>query len=264
VQAGIDKDVAAVADALDIGHLLDRKPGQLSGGQKQRVALARAMVRQPAAFLLDEPLSNLDAKLRVQMRAELTDLHRRLGATMIYVTHDQAEAMTMSDRVAVMMRGHILQAGAPQQIYDDPETLEVAEFVGSPKINVLPAKASRSGFVDCLGARLALTVPGAADTPVRIAVRPEALALARPDIGDCLRGRVRHIEHLGSDCMVHVDVEGVPDVVIARLEPEAGNRMARGALVALEIPPHRALLFDDAGNRLRIDAAAARLRRAGA
>ena len=107
-------------------------------------------------------------------------------------------------------------------------------------------------------------MPGAADTPVRIAVRPEALTLARPDIGDCLRGRVRHVEHLGSDCMVHVDVEGVPDVVIARLEPEAGNRMARGALVALEIPPHRALLFDDAGNRLRIDAAAARLRRAGA
>jgi multiple sugar transport system ATP-binding protein len=266
LQAGIETDVAAVAGALDIGHLLDRKPGQLSGGQKQRVALARAMVRQPAAFLLDEPLSNLDAKLRVQMRAELTDLHRRLGATMIYVTHDQAEAMTMSDRVAVMMRGHILQAGAPQLIYDDPETLEVAEFVGSPKINVLPARATRAGVVECLGARLALAVPGATDAPVQVAIRPEALALARPDAADGIRGHVRHVEHLGSDCMVHVDidVDGAPRVVIARLEPEAGSRMARGAPVALEIPPRRALLFDQAGQRLRIDTASSRLRMAGA
>ena len=264
LQAGIDRDVVAVAGALDIAHLLHRKPGQLSGGQKQRVALARAMVRQPSAFLLDEPLSNLDAKLRVQMRAELADLHRRLGTTMIYVTHDQAEAMTMSDRVAVMMGGHLLQVGRPQSIYDDPESLEVAEFVGSPKINVLPATLARAGFVECLGTRLAMAVTGASDGPVRVAVRPEALTLARPDAADCIRGQVRHVEHLGSDCMVHVDVKGVAGVVVVRLDPEAGNRMNRGTAIALDIPSHRALLFEAGGRRLRTNAADARLRVAGA
>ncbi|HJQ59566.1 MAG TPA: ABC transporter ATP-binding protein [Vineibacter sp.] len=260
---GIERDVAAVAGALDIAHLLARKPGQLSGGQKQRVALARAMVRQPAAFLLDEPLSNLDAKLRVQMRAELTDLHQRLGTTMIYVTHDQAEAMTMSDRVAVMMEGRLLQVDAPQRIYDDPETLQVAEFVGSPKINVLPGRVLRSGLIDCLGARLALAAPVEPETEVRLAVRPEALTLARSDGGDGLRGRVRHVEHLGSDCLVHVDVDKAPDVVIVRVDPEAGNRLSRGGTVGLDIPAHRALLFDMDGRRLRVEAANARLRRAG-
>ncbi|MCW5746375.1 MAG: ABC transporter ATP-binding protein [Alphaproteobacteria bacterium] len=264
LRAAIGRDVAGVAAALDIAHLLDRKPGQLSGGQKQRVALARAMVRQPAAFLLDEPLSNLDAKLRVQMRAELTDLHRRLATTMIYVTHDQAEAMTMSDRVAVLMGGDLLQVGPPRRIYDDPETLQVAEFVGSPKINVLPGRMGRPGLVDCLGARLPLGVPGGPDVALRVAVRPEALVLARPDAADCLRGRVRHIENLGSDCMVHADVEGAADPVVVRLDPEAGGRLARGTPIALEIPPHRALVFDAEGKRLRPDAATARLRRAGA
>jgi len=215
-------------------------------------------------FLFDEPLSNLDAKLRVQMRAELADLHQRLGTTMIYVTHDQAEAMTMSDRVAVMMGGHLLQVGRPQSIYDDPQSLEVAEFVGSPKINVLPATLARPGFVECLGARLSLAVADASDGPVRVAVRPEALTLARPDAADCVRGQVRHVEHLGSDCMVHVDVKGAGGVVVVRLDPEAGNRMSRGTAIALEIPPHRALLFDAAGRRLRTNASEARRRAAGA
>ncbi|MGI9381898.1 MAG: ABC transporter ATP-binding protein, partial [Methyloligellaceae bacterium] len=137
--------VRETAESLKIQHLLDRKPGQLSGGQRQRVALGRAMVRKPVAFLMDEPLSNLDAGLRVHMRAELADLHRSLGTTFIYVTHDQAEALTMSDRMAVMMEGDILQIGAPDDVYQDPQDLRVAEFVGSPKINILPGECDGAG-----------------------------------------------------------------------------------------------------------------------
>ena len=126
-----------------IGHLLDRKPAQLSGGQRQRVALARALVRSPAAFLMDEPLSNLDAKLRAHMREELAALHRRLGATFIYVTHDQVEAMTMSDRIALMAEGRIEQLGTPDELYQRPATLTVARFIGTPSINLLPARDRR-------------------------------------------------------------------------------------------------------------------------
>ena len=141
----------AVAGMLGISQLLARRPAQLSGGQRQRVALGRAMVRHPQAFLMDEPLSNLDAKLRVHARAEIADLHRRLGATFIYVTHDQAEAMTMSDRVAVMMGGRLLQVAPPQEIYDQPATLEVARFVGTPEINVLPGHVRSDGAVEIFG-----------------------------------------------------------------------------------------------------------------
>ncbi|MEM9232439.1 MAG: ABC transporter ATP-binding protein, partial [Pseudomonadota bacterium] len=135
--AAIIEQVHETADVLQIGPLLDRKPGQLSGGQRQRAALGRAMVRKPVAFLMDEPLSNLDAALRVHMRAELAELHRDLGATFIYVTHDQAEALTMSDRMAVMMGGEILQLAPPDEVYTNPTDLRVAQFVGSPKINAL-------------------------------------------------------------------------------------------------------------------------------
>ncbi len=133
---GIDAEVRQVADALGLSSLLERRPAQLSGGQRQRVALARAMVRRPSVFLMDEPLSNLDAKLRVATRAEISELHRRLGSTFVYVTHDQVEAMTMSDRVALMIDGQILQLDTPQEIYDDPDNVRVAEFIGTPKINI--------------------------------------------------------------------------------------------------------------------------------
>src|SRR5262249_49358167 len=156
-------------------------PGQLSGGQKQRVALARAMVRNPAVFLMDEPLSNLDARLRVQMRAELAELHRRLAATLIYVTHDQVEAMTMSDRVAVMIDGQVRQIVSPRAIYADPDSLAVAEFVGTPRINVLPARRRADGAVEVLSLTLPRAVPAsAAGVGLRVAVRPEALALDDP------------------------------------------------------------------------------------
>ena len=145
VQDGIRADVRALAASLGLSQLLDRKPGQLSGGQRQRVALARAMVRDPAAFLMDEPLSNLDAKLRVGVREELAELHRRLGATFLYVTHDQAEAMTLSDRVAVMDRGRILQVATPRDLYDSPNSVRVARFVGHPEINLMPITIDGQG-----------------------------------------------------------------------------------------------------------------------
>ena len=223
----VAQDVAEAAAALDISALLQRKPSQLSGGQKQRVALGRAMVRHPAAFLLDEPLSNLDAKLRVQMRAELTELQRRLGATMIYVTHDQSEAMTMSDRVAVMLAGKLQQVAPPRQLYDDPETLAVAEFVGSPKINVLPVK---DGFH---------------------AVRPEAMEVVAPDAAGAIAGRIRLVEHLGSESLVHVEVPDAPLPLIARLEAMSARDPKRGEAVGLRPLPGRVLKFDAAGRRVR-------------
>jgi multiple sugar transport system ATP-binding protein len=226
-QAGIDREVLETAQSLDIGQLLQRKPAQLSGGQKQRVALGRAMVRHPAAFLLDEPLSNLDAKLRVQMRAELTELQRRLGATMIYVTHDQAEAMTMSDRVAVMLAGKLQQVAPPKQLYDDPETLAVAEFVGSPKINVMPVDG---GFR---------------------AIRPEAMELVAADAAGALAGTIRLVEHMGSESLVHVDVPGHALPLIARLEALSERDPRRGESVGLRPLPGRVLHFDAKGVRLR-------------
>ena len=226
-RAGIAREVADVAQSLDIGQLLDRKPGQLSGGQKQRVAQGRAMVRHPAAFLLDEPLSNLDAKLRVQMRAELTELQRRLGVTMIYVTHDQAEAMTMSDRVAVMLAGKLQQVAPPRKLYDDPETLAVAEFVGSPKINVIPVDG---GFQ---------------------AVRPEAMELVAADAAGAMAGRIRLVEHMGSESLVHVEVPGVALPLIARLDALSDRDPQRGEAVGLRPLPGRTLRFDAKGVRVR-------------
>jgi len=155
--AQIKQDVIDAAAMLDISHLLARKPGQLSGGQRQRVAVGRALVREPQAFLLDEPLSNLDAKLRVHMRTEIAELHRRLGATFIYVTHDQAEAMTMSDRIAIMMDGELLQCATPDEVYNDPSDIRVAEFIGSPKINIIPASTDDHGTVALLGQPIGLT-----------------------------------------------------------------------------------------------------------
>ncbi len=140
----IRREVEEAAKLLSIDHLMARRPGQLSGGQRQRVALGRAIVRHPKAFLMDEPLSNLDAALRHDMRRELVDLHRRVGVTTVYVTHDQAEAMTMSDRVAVMLGGVVLQFGSPREVYEQPATIDVAKFIGSPRINILPGRRHRT------------------------------------------------------------------------------------------------------------------------
>jgi len=185
------------ADALGLTEYLDRKPGQLSGGQRQRVALARAIVREPAVFCMDEPLSNLDAKLRGETRAELVDLHRRLDATILYVTHDQVEAMTMGTRVAVMSRGHLQQIGTPHEVYARPETVFVATFIGTPPMNVMPAGLfERSDAV--------------------VGVRPEHMRLS-PDGG--LPATVHMVEQLGHETLVICDASGTR--VVVRQDAEA-------------------------------------------
>lgn len=239
IENDIRREVLETAAILDIAHLLDRKPGQLSGGQRQRVALGRAMVRHPAVFLMDEPLSNLDAKLRVQMRAEISGLHRRLRSTFVFVTHDQAEAMTMSDRVAVMMGGELIQVGAPDELYHDPQDLRVAEFIGSPKINVVPAEV--------LGHDGGVVSPDA----VKLAFRPEATSLVAPAAG-VLSGPIETIENLGADIFLHVAATVASEVVpvIVRIEPSA-RRLAIGDVVGVRPDPARVLQFDARGRRVQ-------------
>ncbi|KMW60083.1 Glycerol-3-phosphate ABC transporter, ATP-binding protein UgpC [Candidatus Rhodobacter oscarellae] len=201
------------------------------------------MVRAPVAFLMDEPLSNLDAALRVHMRAELSELHRRLSATFVYVTHDQAEALTMSDRMAVMMDGRILQVGPPYAIYADPNCLEVAQFIGSPAINTLPAEIDAEGQLTVLGRRLGTF--RAAPGPVTVGVRPEHLSLGA---SGGFVGTVRHRENLGSDLYLHLDLEGLERVLVLRTSPGASARI--GDQARFSIDPDAALLFGPHGRRL--------------
>ncbi|MEQ9043126.1 MAG: ABC transporter ATP-binding protein [Sneathiellaceae bacterium] len=242
--------VAEVAEVLEIGHLLARKPGQLSGGQRQRVALGRAMVRKPVAFLMDEPLSNLDAALRVHMRAELAQLHRRLGATVVYVTHDQAEALTMSDRMAVMMEGTILQLGAPSEIYRNPQHRKVAEFIGSPRINLMPAEADRDGRVVAQGVPFQRRIAGGA-RPVSLAIRPEHLTL------DCGRGNEgwpftpTHKENLGADFFLHGHLNGGATRMVARATPEQATGIPLGREIRIRPEAGAALLFGADDCRIR-------------
>ncbi len=185
--------VEAAAAALQLTPLLDRKPKALSGGQRQRVAIGRAIVRDPQVFLFDEPLSNLDAALRAQMRIELSDLHRKLGATMIYVTHDQVEAMTMADKIVVLNGGQVEQVGSPMDLYNAPASPFVAGFIGSPKMNLYTGDVARAEGCGTYG------------------IRPEHLTLGE---GGKWQGRVRHIEHLGADTIVYLDVPGLGELVV--------------------------------------------------
>ena len=249
--AEIEAEVTRTAKSLGIGHLLARKPGQLSGGQRQRVAVGRAMVRHPAVFLMDEPLSNLDAKLRVQMRAEIKELHRRLGVTFVYVTHDQAEAMTLSDRVAVMLDGHLLQVAPPQRIYADPDDRRVAEFIGSPKINMLDGVVREPGLIDVAGSALRIDADALAGTHLTLGIRPEAFHLADHGGPGALTGSVRMIEHMGSDLFVHLDMAGIEHPLIARLLAERAPQIAPGQTLHVGVRPDRVLLFTRDGQRLR-------------
>jgi multiple sugar transport system ATP-binding protein len=246
VSGDIARAVRAVAEMLRIESLLQRKPAQLSGGQKQRVALARAMVRKPRAFLMDEPLSNLDAELRVHMRAEIGQLHRQLGATFVYVTHDQAEAMTMSDRVAVILAGELRQIASPDALYRDPDDLAVAQFVGTPRLNVLPATASAHGL-DLLGLSLPLPTGTATGTRLQAGIRPERLTLATSG----LTGRLVYRENLGADLFLHVALEGVPQPIILRSDPTLAGARTPGDPVTVGLAAEHLLLFDAEGRRLR-------------
>jgi multiple sugar transport system ATP-binding protein len=250
ITGSIGEAVRSVAATLRLESLLDRKPAQLSGGQKQRVALARAMVRQPKAFLMDEPLSNLDAELRVHMRAEIAQLHRQLGATFIYVTHDQAEAMTMSNRVAVILEGELRQIASPGELYRDPDHLRVAQFVGTPRINALPARATETG-IDMLGLTLARRSGLPAGTKLQAAIRPERLAISADKSG--LSGQIVYRENLGSDLFLHVALEGAPAPVIVRCDSSALDSTAIGATVHIAVPAAPLLLFDLEGRRIGRD-----------
>jgi ABC-type sugar transport system ATPase subunit len=216
-KAGRATKAKTAADALGLGAYLDRKPGQLSGGQRQRVALARAIVRQPAVFCMDEPLSNLDAKLRGETRAELVDLHRRLDATIIYVTHDQVEAMTMGSRVAVMNHGQLQQIGTPQQVYAKPETVFVATFIGTPPMNVMPSGLFEPG--DSL-----------------VGVRPEHLRITS---SGGLSVTVRMVEQLGHETLLICDASGTRIVVRQDAEAAVPSIGAEIHLDAAEVHRHR-------------------------
>jgi multiple sugar transport system ATP-binding protein len=250
IQSTIDADVAATADALSIRPLLDRKPGQLSGGQRQRVALGRAMVRQPKAFLMDEPLSSLDAKLRVQMRTELVDLHRRLSSTFIYVTHDQAEAMTMSNRIAVMHEGRLLQLATPQDVYNDPVNLTVASFIGTPRINTLPGVVDDRGSILVGGTLIDARLPLPSGTAVTVGIRPEAFTLVESGRQGALTGAIHAIEHLGSDLLVHIDIPGVAEPVVARANPDDARALGVGRTATIVAAREKVLIFDEHGLRV--------------
>jgi sn-glycerol 3-phosphate transport system ATP-binding protein len=219
----IGRRVAATAEMLELGDLLRRKPAQLSGGQRQRVAMGRALIREPVAFLLDEPLSNLDAKLRTELRAELKRLHARLGTTMVYVTHDQIEAMTLGDRIAVMNRGRLQQVGTPNEIYRTPCNLFVARFVGSPAMNIFPGPLVGRG------------------ADVTAGVRPEAMHRAGELPGGIpLELEADVVEPLGSDVYVHGYAGG--EAVVARLP---GNvQVSAGDRLPLAVDPADLHLFD--------------------
>jgi multiple sugar transport system ATP-binding protein len=247
-RAAIRAEVRRVAEQLEIADLLARRPAQLSGGQQQRVALARAMVRRPSVFLMDEPLSSLDAKLRAQMRVEISDLHRRLGATFVYVTHDQTEAMTMSTRVAVMHGGRIVQCAAPVTLYEEPATLEVAEMIGTPKINTLPGTAAAGGRVAVGQVALDAGVSAPEGSPLTVAVRPEHLAVR--DAGERLAGTVRGVEDLGPELLVRVALSEPRAELTARLPVDQRGRHRIGDPIGLGILAGRALAFDSAGRRV--------------
>ena len=242
-KAEIERRVRAAAEILKITDYLDRKPRQLSGGQRQRVAIGRAIVREPKIFLFDEPLSNLDAALRVDMRMEFARLKARLGTTMIYVTHDQVEAMTLADKIVVMNSGRIEQIGSPLELYDRPVNRFVAGFIGSPQMNFLPVLGRQDGFLQVPGGRL--RVDGANGDVAEIGYRPEHARLS--DEG-ALVGRLLTAEHFGSDTYAHVEVAGSERPLTVRLDGE--HQLAAGTSVAVTPDPDRLHVFDSTGKAL--------------
>ena len=249
IRADIQRQVQDMAVSLKIDHLLDRKPGQMSGGQRQRVALARAMVRHPSVFLMDEPLSNLDANLRVHARGEIVELHRKAGVPTLYVTHDQSEALSMADRVAVMIGGRLLQLDSPRTIYDDPAHIEVARFLGQPRINILPTVIDGNGLVQVGGIRLATRSDLKPASPVTVAFRPEFVRLGCAGEGN-LPGRVERLEFLGSEVVVFTKLAAMDGTVVAKIPPAEAIGLAAGQRIDLRLDPDAILLFDDRGDRL--------------
>jgi multiple sugar transport system ATP-binding protein len=254
--------VAAVAAMLGLETLLERKPYALSGGQRQRVALGRAIVRDPKVFLFDEPLSNLDAALRVRTRGELIQQHQRLDATMIYVTHDQVEAMTMGTRICVMNRGRVVQVGQPLEVYRDPADTFVASFIGGPPANLLGAEVAEADgavLVRVAGVELALPrhrstdLDMLADRGIIFGIRPEDITVRAADSGEAADGaqlpaRLVAVEPLGAETILVLAPDGLDEEILARVGPEVGLRP--GDRVALELNLRAAHLFDPASTRV--------------
>ena len=251
-KAEVAAKVAEVAESLDLTALLDRKPAALSGGQRQRVSIARAVVREPAVLLLDEPLSNLDAELRVRMRHEFARLHGRLGATMIYVTHDQLEAMTLANRIVVMSGGRVEQVGAPLELYEAPASLAVARAIGSPGMNLMGAtlvNADATGTTVRLATgatvRAAARAEGSTGTPLTLGVRPEHLV---PDDAGPFAGVVELFERVGPLSFAHLGARGADDTVVAQLPGD--RRVILGETLQFGVPPGQVHLFGGDGQAL--------------
>ncbi|MBU1365125.1 MAG: sn-glycerol-3-phosphate ABC transporter ATP-binding protein UgpC [Gammaproteobacteria bacterium] len=251
-KAGIDERVRKAAGILQIEHLLERKPKELSGGQRQRVAIGRAIVRQPRVFLFDEPLSNLDAALRVQMRIEIAKLHRELDATMIYVTHDQVEAMTLASRIVVLNGGRIEQCGAPLELYHHPANLFVAGFIGSPQMNFLAATIAAVGDREITielanGLHLPVAVPdmrnAAIGQSLTLGLRPEHLQVDGSGIAS-LSGRIMAVEHLGSESYLYVEQAGGAPLVV---KSPGSSGAGVGERISVGIPAHACHFFDAGG-----------------
>jgi len=248
-----ERRVREVAELLGLTEYLERKPAHLSGGQSQRVAMGRAIVRKPSVFLMDEPLSNLDAKLRVQMRADIAELQARLGVTTVYVTHDQAEAMTLGNRVAVLNEGHLQQCDAPRVLYDKPSNIFVAGFIGSPAMNLFEARLGKDGAVSLGGVKIALSKEAATTAAdkgwqsVTVGFRPESLELAAKGIP----ARVEVVEEIGAEAHVFcaTELEGETTKLVASVETRKAPK--RGEHVALQPIAAEAHLFDpETGKRL--------------
>ncbi|MCV3243427.1 multiple sugar transport system ATP-binding protein [Mesorhizobium robiniae] len=244
-----DRKVNDAAKILQLDHLLQRRPAQLSGGQRQRVAIGRAIVRDPKVFLFDEPLSNLDAALRIQMRIELARLHKQLSATMIYVTHDQVEAMTMADRIVVVNKGVIEQLGTPMEIYQNPSTVFVAGFIGSPKMNLFEADTALENgqavaILDNRGQRIPLPVDPPRGARVTLGIRPEALNV---DSQGPLGGEITVIEHLGGETLTYIDIGNGKLATVKTGEASLGQV---GDTVRVSFPPDRLHVFGPDGRAL--------------
>ena len=249
-KAEIAAQVDAAAKILKIEPLLERRPGQLSGGQRQRVAIGRAIVRKPQVFLFDEPLSNLDAELRVSMRIEIARLHRELGNTMVYVTHDQTEAMTLADKIVVLRDGVIEQVGTPRQVYEDPDNTFVAGFIGSPRMNLLGAEWLGDGKVKSAGTIFTLPVGGAGlapGAPLQLGIRPEHLVVGAAG-DEAIEARVDFTEYLGGTRFIYCQTGSGQSLVV---EQRDGPDVVGGETIHLTSAADRRRLFDGNGRRLR-------------
>jgi multiple sugar transport system ATP-binding protein len=253
-KAEVAHRVRMAAEILQMNHLLERKPKELSGGQRQRVAIGRAIVREPKVFLFDEPLSNLDASLRQNMRIELSKLHKKLGTTMIYVTHDQVEAMTLADRIVLFNAGVIQQVGSPLALYDNPANLFVASFLGAPKMNFLSARLVSANHaianITLANGKSMLALVDATRTTageaVTLGIRPEYLQLAAPDDVAAITANISLIEHLGDQILVYLEIAGIKETLCMKLS-ERNVKLVCGDAIGVHFPPEHCLLFDDAG-----------------